>query len=375
MRTISKLHLLVAVLFLIVALPACSREIGAGGPYGYLNPEFSPDGRLLAFNLCADGYCDSVIYDIAAQTYTAFVDQEGRRIYSLTFSPDGKRVAFVVSTKGKWPWQDSTQQVAVGTPDGKSFRIVTTGDGAKVTPTFWNNDSVLFWSEVLVSGAVGKYKNKQLHIVDASSKGSGMVMPNLMPRKSYPYPQKFKFYGPSAPRPMGDGDHIVLSDYLFSRSQLSDEKRKEEERKESGTPIDDRVRDEVLMLSRSKQTVTVLKTGLKNVSSPVVALGTGQLFFVGRLEQNEGQRGYAYEVYVQDGEGARRITRLKSYMSDMDVTADGKTLALVLPSPDWSHWERRGRRNGRLLLYDVQTQAYRELNPKDVSKVLVHIQN
>lgn len=354
------------VLALTAALPACTREIGADGPYGYLNPEFSPDGRLLAFNLCTDDYCDSVIYDIAAQTYTAFVDQEDRRIYSLTFSPAGKRVAFVVSTKGKWPWQDSTQQVAVGTPDGKSFRIVTTGDGTKVTPTFWNNDSVLFWSEILVSGAVGKYKDKQLHIVDSSSKERRLVIP------AYP---KFNFYGPSAPRPTGDGDHIVLSDYLFSRSQLSDEKRKEEERKESETAIDDRVRDEVLMLSRSMQTVTVLKTGLKNASSPVVALKTGQLFFKGRLESNEGQKGYAYEVYVQDGEGARRITQLRSYMSDIDVTADGKTLALVLPSPDWSHWERQGRMNGRLLLYDVQTDAYRELNPKDISKVSVHIQN
>jgi hypothetical protein len=170
----------------------------------------------------------------------------------------------------------------------------------------------------------------------------------------------------------------MLSDYLFSRSQLSDEKRKEEERKESGTPIDDRVRDEVLMLSRSKQTVTVLKTGLKNSSSPVVALKTGQLFFKGILESNEGQRGYAYEVYVQDGEGARRITRLKTFMRAMNVTADGKTLALVIATSNWQQPDipmNRKRMNGRLLLYDVQTGAYRELNPKDVSKVSVQIQN
>lgn len=363
-----KLAPLVAVLFLAVVLPACSREIGADGPYGYLTPEFSPDGRLLAFNLCANDYCDSVVYDIATQAYTAFVDQEGRRIASLTFSPDGKRAAFIVLTKGKWPWQDTTQQVAVGTPDGKSFRIVTTGDGAKVTPTFWNNDSVLFWAEELI----GTYKDKRLHIVDVVSKDRLTVIP-----------KEFHFYGPSTPRPMGDGDRVVLSDFGFKQPELIKKELEElKKRTKLKMPYNEEEereriesRTQVLLLSRSQQTVTPLETGLKDSSRPVVALGTGQLFFVGRLEQNEGQKGYAYEVYMQDGEGARRITQLRTYMAGMDVAADGKTLALVLPSPDWSHWERRGRMNGRLLLYDVQTHAYRELNPKDVSKVLVHIQN
>lgn len=335
----------VVLITLVIALPACTREIGVSELTGYVGPRFSPDGNFLAFDLCDKKQCNSVIYDIAAQTYIAFVDLEGRRINKLTFSPDGKTVAFMVWAKDEWPWQKTFPQIAVGTLDEKTFRVVTDMKGYMLSHAFWNEDSVLFWG---ITGASGSFKgNRNLYIVNVNGKHTQKVMP-----------QKFYFFGPNAPRPMGDGDHIVTSDFGFVQPEVTYEQKENIDK-----------RSEVLLLSRSRQTVTPLATGLQDSSEPVVALKTGQLFFKGRLESNEGQSGYAYEVYVRDKEGVRRITRLRTYMAHIDVTADGKMLALVISTAD------RKPTNGKLLIYDVQAHAYRDLIPKDIARVSVHIKN
>lgn len=343
MKNIWRLASLIVVsITLVTALPACTREIGVSEVTGYVEPRFSPDGNLLAFDLCDKKQCDSVIYDIAAQTYTALVDLDGRRINKLTFSPNGKTVAFMVWSKDDWPWQKTSSQIAVGTLDDKTFRVITDMKGHKLSHAFWDDDSVLFWG---ITDARGSFKGKRnLYVVDVKSSRSQMVIP-----------QKFYFFGPNAPRPMGDGDHIITSDFGFAQPEVTYEQTKNIDK-----------RSEVLLLSRSRQTVTPLATGLQDSSQPVIALKTGQLFFKGRLESNKGQSGYAYEVYVRDKEGARRITRLRTYIAHMDVTADGKTLALVTSTSD------RKPTNGKLLIYDVLTNTYRDLIPKDIVRVSIH---
>ena len=74
-----------------------------------------------------------------------------------------------------------------------------------------------------------------------------------------------------------------------------------------------------------------------------------------------------HDVFVAKEGKAERVSQLAVYIYGMDVSPDGTFLALVVPTPD------RSFTNGRLLLYDTRNHSHRELKPKAVSELPVHI--
>ncbi len=318
------------------------REIGFG------NPHFSREGKLLAFDLCRNNNCESVIHDTEANTFTKYVDRQGRKISNLSFSPVGADVLFVVMDQPFWPWQKNTQQLATGLQTGVKFKLITESGDVKMYPTFFGGDAVLYWgAEVVKRGSRRSYQDTRLVEVDIKSKHSQTAIST-----------KFDFFRPSAPYPLNDGDLIVASDYGFHQPGSRYEEHKKSTQK-----------DELLVLSKSKNTVTPLETGIDNSSNPVVIRQTGQVAFIGRLGQSEGQKGYVYDVFLRGTDGVTRLTALRTYISAIDVTADGKMLALVLESDD------QKLANGRLVIYDIRANKYREIHPKNIIKISVDIES
>lgn len=316
--------------------------------YGFHNPHFSSDGKLLAFDLCRNDKCDSVIHDIEANTFTKLADRKGRKIVNLSFSPDGDNILFVAATDAFWPWQKASQQLAMGPRTGTKFNLITTTDGLKMYPTFAKVNSVLYWGiyDVPSKQGGGSYKDTQLIELDTKNRQSRQLMPS-----------SFNFYNPSPPYYFDD-DHIITSIRGF---------------RQPGTQYEDwlkiRKRDEVFILSKSKDTVNPLNTGIQDSSNPRVIRQTGQIVFIGRLEQDERQRGFLYEAYLYGPEGSIRLTTFSTYMSGIDVTGDGKTLALVIATAG------REQLDGRLVIYDVQSKKHREIVPKSIFVISVDIEN
>ena len=216
-------------------------------------------------------------------------------------------------------------------------------------PTFSGENTVLYWgaNKIPAKQGGGTFKETQLVELDIKTRKSMSVMP-----------REFRFHNPSPPHSLGDHDLIVTSLLGF---------------RQPGTPYEEWLksdkRDEVLIISKIKKTVTPLNTGIDASFFPSVVRQTGQILFVGRLEKNEGQNGFVHDVFLYGANGPTRLTTLRTYIRGMDVTTDGKALAIILATPD------RKILNGRLVIYDIRTKQHQEIVPKNIVETTVDINN
>lgn len=101
------------------------KDMALGSP-GFSSPRFSPDGKLLAFDVCNKSKCENAIYDIANDRYFAYRDKQDRRITNVSFSPSGRKLTFVVKgQKGFLWWKEPQDRIAVGSAQDNKFTFVT----------------------------------------------------------------------------------------------------------------------------------------------------------------------------------------------------------------------------------------------------------
>lgn len=341
------------------------KDMALGSP-GYSSPRFSPDGKLLAFDACNKSKCENVIYDIANDRYFAYRDKQSRRITNVSFSPSGKKLTFVVKgQKGFLWWKEPQDRIAVGSVQENIFTFVTPPEGAKRYPEFWGEDAVLFVGEELfvVETQTGSRRGsfRRLFMAELDGKTVRVLFKDFHKykdvRTSLPRTRPLDFYGPSRPRPLWDGKHIVLSEFGYSKYLLSVSERR-----------DIKADNEVLRISIPDETVTPMPIAITAPHQPASAIVVKRLYVVGRLDRESAAAGYyVHDVFAVNENKAERVSQLAVYIYGMDVNPNGTLLALVVPTPD------RSFINGRLLLYDTRNHSYRELKPKAVSELLIHI--
>ncbi len=322
------------------------------------NPRFSPDGRWLAFDLCEDKLigkkCQNIIYDIPNDRYFAWRDAKGRAITQVSFSPDSSKAVFVVETKSPFlSFGRYEHRIAVGNIKEGHYRFITPGPGIKYShyPEFWK-DGALIYFDAEPGDTRGVFKF--LYVVEPGKPPHKMFEQGIYARKG--------FYGPSRPRPHWDGEQILMSDFGFTEAA-----RNRRPLSDSG--------DEILSIRPADGSIAALDIQPTpdyhtSFSRPAIARATKKLFFNTLLkkESNQPGVGYRYDIFVLDGAVARRVSWLAGFIYGMDVTDDGRWLALV--TADTS---KRGLRDFRLLLYDPQTRTSRYLNPKDVLEQTIQL--
>lgn len=333
------------------------KDMVLGSP-GYSSPRFSPDGKLLAFDVCDKSKCENVIYDIANDRYFAYRDKQGRRITNVSFSPSGKKLTFVVEgQKGFLWWAEQQDRIAVGSAQDSRFMFATPPEGAKRYPEFWGEDAVLFIGEDPTD--TGRRKSKLLFMVGVDGK---IVRPLFKDfhkykdvRTSLPRTRPLSFYEPSRPRPLWDGKHVVMSDYGFSTLRIPYPERRNV-----------KFQYEVLRISIPDETIAPMPIAVVDPYYPAPAMAVKRLYTVGGLLNNAGVKRYVHDVFIVSKDRVEHVSQLAVYIYGMDVNPDGTFLALVVPTPD------RSFINGRLLLYDTRIHNYRELKPKEISVRFVH---
>ncbi len=335
------------------------RDMALGSP-GFSSPRFSPDGRLLAFDVCNKTNCENIVYDIANDRYFAYRDKQGRRITNISFSPSGKKLTFVVEgQKGFLWWAEPQDRIAVGSVHDMRFTFVTPPEGAKRYPEFWGEDAVLFIGENPTDS--GRRKSKYLYMAGVDGKAVRPLFKDFHKYKdvhtSLPRTRPLSFYGPSHPRPLWDGKHAVLSEFGFSRSLLP---YSEQQHVKS--------QNEVLLISIPDETVTPMPIAATEPYRPAPATAMKRLYVVSRLDRESAGGNYVHDVFAVKEGKAERVSRLAVYIYGMDVNPDGTLLALVVSTPD------RAFMNGRFLLYDTRNHSHRELKPKAVSELSVYIE-
>lgn len=110
------------------------------------NLSFSHDGKKVFFDRCRGYSCQIQVYDLETGELAAYKSSSGERWTMARQSYDGKRITFaVIPVKLLGDLDLGNMQIAVMDTDGKHYRKVTTGPGAKLYPTFSHSgDKVLY---------------------------------------------------------------------------------------------------------------------------------------------------------------------------------------------------------------------------------------
>jgi Tol biopolymer transport system component len=111
--------------------------------YSELDAHFSPDGRKIAYaNGNIDGSETSLeIIDLDADSKTVLRTSIGR-IYGISWSPDGDKIAFVDAPGG----DDDDADIFIYTVEDQSFKQVTDDPSWDHMPMFCNNSHTLFFT-------------------------------------------------------------------------------------------------------------------------------------------------------------------------------------------------------------------------------------
>ena len=111
------------------------------------NLSFNHDGKKVVFDRCRNEGCQIQVYDLETGELAAYQSPKDEKWTMGKYSYDGKRITFaVIPIKPNDDRDLGNMQIAVMDADGKSYRKVTTGPGAKLYPTFSHNGKKILYA-------------------------------------------------------------------------------------------------------------------------------------------------------------------------------------------------------------------------------------
>ncbi len=110
------------------------------------NLSFSHDGKKVLFDRCRDNSCQIQVYDMESGELAAYQSPADEQWTMARQSYDGKRITFSVMPIVEGHVDLSGMQIAVMDVDGKNYRKVTTGEGAKLYPVFSHSGKKILYA-------------------------------------------------------------------------------------------------------------------------------------------------------------------------------------------------------------------------------------
>ncbi len=108
---------------------------------------FSHDGKKVVFDRCRNEGCQIQVYDLETGELAAYQSPQNERWSMGKYSYDGKSITFsVFPIKSNDDLDLGNMQIAVMDADGKNFKKVTTGPGAKLYPAFSHNGKKILYA-------------------------------------------------------------------------------------------------------------------------------------------------------------------------------------------------------------------------------------
>ena len=131
---------------LIIMISGCTAADFAGKD-SIDNLSFSHDGKKVVFDRCRDEGCQIQVYDLERGELAAYQSPKNEQWTMGKYAYDGKRIAFsVIPQKAGGGLDLGNMQIAVMDANGKNFKKVTTGPGAKLYPIFSHNGKKILYA-------------------------------------------------------------------------------------------------------------------------------------------------------------------------------------------------------------------------------------
>jgi Tol biopolymer transport system component len=147
------------------------------------NLSFSHDGKSVVFDRCQDEGCQIQVYNLETGELAAYQSQKNERWTMGKYSYDGKRLTFsVIPKKPEGGLDLGDMQIAVMDADGKNFKKVTTGPGAKLYPTFSHNGKKVLYARaarIRERGATPAAQYDAWEVNLCQKKGSSLLLTHV----------------------------------------------------------------------------------------------------------------------------------------------------------------------------------------------------
>jgi hypothetical protein len=148
-RSFKKVVLCFLTTFILIALmPTTGGCMSIRDPKDSIaNLSFNHDGKKVVFDRCRNEGCQIQVYDLETGELAAYQSPKNERWTMGKYSYDGKRITFsVFPIKPNDDLDMGNMQIAVMNADGKNYKKVTTGPGAKLYPTFSHNGKKILYA-------------------------------------------------------------------------------------------------------------------------------------------------------------------------------------------------------------------------------------
>ncbi|OPZ48520.1 MAG: translocation protein TolB [Bacteroidetes bacterium ADurb.BinA104] len=166
------------------------------------NLSFNHDGRKVVFDRCRSGGCQIQVYDLETGELAAYQSPKGERWTMGKYAYDGKRITFsVIPINSKGILDLGDMQIAVMDADGKNYKKVTTGQGAKLYPTFSHSGKKILYARAAYIRKEGRTPAGQYDAWEVNLENGGQkqltffeyfYMGNLT---YFPDDERFIYYG------------------------------------------------------------------------------------------------------------------------------------------------------------------------------------
>ena len=150
-RSVRKIVLCFITTFILIAFMTttggCMSILAGKDNDSIANLSFNHDGKKVVFDRCRNEGCQIQVYDLETGELAAYQTPTNERWTMGKYSYDGKKITFsVIPIKPNDQLDLGAMQIAVMDANGKNYKKVTTGSGAKLYPAFSHNGKKILYT-------------------------------------------------------------------------------------------------------------------------------------------------------------------------------------------------------------------------------------
>lgn len=298
---------------------------------------FSPDNRLLSLDYCPNRQaCYAILLDWRTGAISRLTPPDRDQYWeSGRFSPSGKYMVFPIKRKSD---NFRTSQIGLYDLATKSIRILTNTQTYKDFPSFSPDEKRLIFMQANRERESGmtRFSDWDVYELDIESK----VVRRLT---------NYEFFLIGRPSFMPDGKRFIFSGeapFNFVGDDGQKGNRAYSSKYQGNT---------IFILGQENSELRPAFTNGSHSNGPRISRDGKRIAYVSRTNELDKLIGkYNYDIFIFENGRHRRITALKTYLSGMDMSADG-SLIVFISDPE------RNNEN-QLWLLDLSTGQYKRIN-------------
>ena len=293
-------------------------------------PTFYTGDNKLLFNYQEVGHVPVVVsYDLASREFERVrfgeLEPPDRLVRNASLSPDGKRLAVVVSQTRSDPKRPMVQ-IAITDADGTNLRKITEGPGLRSDPRFSPDGKRLIYVASMAVRREGAFGAKLFY--DPRPFTDWDIWEVDIETGVETQLTDFEFFGISTPTYLPDGEHFIFSgEWPFKGKDVGPRSAYAKAYKDNHIFIFGRTPAEQALVPIVVHEAT---------SAPTVSQDGSKIAFVSR----SGKGGYSYNLFVKQGDEIRQLTHFE-YLGiySPSFSRDGARITFVM-----DNWSKRPRR-------------------------------